>query len=171
MSHLGRWMSGLVDSELGDADRDVVLNHIARCQRCLSGVTALRALKRRMGALAETVTDTALEARLLRLADQADTRGCLLSPGSWRLRPWPAQRRAGHGSWLLAAAAAGLLAAMVSAAALLGSNPAQPPAPRVTPSVDAYWLQHDLDTGVRPAASPAPAGIYPIRPAVRTTSR
>ena len=67
MSHLGRWLSALVDEELDGAERDRVLNHLARCAPCRQEANALRALKRRMIALGEDAADSAIVGRLMEL--------------------------------------------------------------------------------------------------------
>ena len=48
MTHLGRWLSALVDGELDDIERDRILNHLARCLPCRVEANELRALKRRV---------------------------------------------------------------------------------------------------------------------------
>ncbi|GLU46783.1 anti-sigma factor family protein [Nocardiopsis ansamitocini] len=48
MSHLGERLSALVDGELGNADRERVLGHLARCQNCRFEADMLRAVKRRL---------------------------------------------------------------------------------------------------------------------------
>ena len=48
MSHLGRWLSALVDGELDGVERDRVLNHVAGCDACRQEANAMRALKRHL---------------------------------------------------------------------------------------------------------------------------
>ncbi len=67
MSHLGRWLSALVDGELDPEERDRVLNHLAHCDGCLSEANAMRALKRRLTALGGTSDDSAIAGRLMDL--------------------------------------------------------------------------------------------------------
>ncbi|HXF18933.1 MAG TPA: zf-HC2 domain-containing protein, partial [Streptosporangiaceae bacterium] len=57
MSHLGQRLSALIDGELGDAERDRVLAHLARCDACRQDAIALRALKQRMHSLGEAMVD------------------------------------------------------------------------------------------------------------------
>lgn len=163
MSHLGRWMSALVDGELDGDERDRVLNHVAGCQGCRQEANAMRALKRRLTALGETSAEPAIARRLIELA-------MMSQPGPEDFDfdlDFAANGPAGHarsgrpGIRLLAASAGCALAAVGTMAFLLGSTPGSP-APRVTPSVDSYLLQHAYDAGQAPAGSgpattPAPA--------------
>ena len=84
MSHLGDRLSALVDGELSHDERDRLHAHLAACQDCRAEAAALRALKRRVGALGDTVMDARLLARLFALAE----------PGE----PVPARSRALPGS-------------------------------------------------------------------------
>jgi hypothetical protein len=154
MSHLGRWLSALIDGELEPAERDRVLNHLAGCQPCLHEATAMRALKRRLTALGEAEgSDTAIASRLIELAsgdhklsDSEGLRGPL--PGRCSAR---SRSRHLMPTWLIYAGLTGTAIAVFGFAAfLLGSGQADP-APKVTPSVDSYLLQHYYDTGVEPA--------------------
>jgi len=43
MSHLGRRLSALIDSELGDTERDQVHAHLVSCDECRAEVAALMA--------------------------------------------------------------------------------------------------------------------------------
>lgn len=169
MTHLGRWLSALVDGELDEAERDHVLNHLARCESCLSEVTALRALKRRMGGLGETSADSAMTNRLMDLADSGQGRDGQLAwsghpggPRGSRGRPGDLRdryRTPGIPGWALVASSAAVALAAVGAAAFLLGGTGSAPAPRITPAVDVYWTQHGFDTGqapARPGGSAAP---------------
>lgn len=158
MSHLGRWLTALIDGELAPDERDHVLNHLAGCQGCLDEANAMRALKRRLTALGQAAAaDAAIETRLIHLAspdrtlagDQERSR-----PGARLLPPAPrrARPRGIPEGWKVAAGSAGsALVAIGFAAFLLGNTSGSPPAPRVTPSVDSYLLQHAYDAGQAPA--------------------
>ncbi len=170
MSHLGRWLSALVDGELDPQERDRVLNHVAGCQGCLDEVNAMRALKRRLTALGETSTDDAITGRLIDLA-HSDL-AALPSAGLGPVRPGRARRREAGQAWRVTAGSAGSVIAVIGIAAfLLGNSAAAPPAPKVTPSVDSYLLQHAYDAGQEPAVSgsgssllvPDPATVGPGR--------
>lgn len=174
MTHLGRWLSALVDGELDDVERDRILNHLAGCAPCRVEANELRAIKRRMVALGESAADGALPGRVVQLARMSGNRPGRLAhlaprltgPGSAR-GWWP---RPGGGPGLLVAGggAGAVVAALGLTAFLLGGQRAAP-APRVTPAVDAYWLQHSYDVGqvpaataVRPSSSPLPAPSRPV---------
>src|SRR6266567_2620458 len=68
VSHLGHWLSALVDGELDGTERDHVLNHVAGCRSCREEANAMRALKRRLTALGETSAEPAITGRLIELA-------------------------------------------------------------------------------------------------------
>jgi anti-sigma factor RsiW len=72
MSHLGDRLSALVDDELSHDERDRLLAHLAACQDCRAEAAALRALKRRVGALGDAVMDVRLLARLVELAEPGE---------------------------------------------------------------------------------------------------
>ena len=163
MSHLGHRLSALIDGELDGDERDRVLVHLARCEPCRGEAVALRTLKRRMNALGEAAADSALTRRLMGLAqpgehlDPAWSRSGV-SPlgsdhGSRELRP----------AWYVTFGAAAVVVVGVGTAAFLAGGGPGRPAPRVTPAVDTYVMQHDLLTGVVPGA-PSVVGNGP-RPA------
>jgi anti-sigma factor RsiW len=163
MSHLGQRLSALIDGELDGDERDRVLVHLARCEPCRDEAIALRILKRRMNALGEAAADSALTRRLMGLAQPGEH----LDP-AWS-RPAVSPLGSDHGSrelrpaWYVTFGAAAVVVVGVGTAAFLaGGGPARP-APRVTPAVDTYVMQHDLLTGVVPGA-PSVVGNGP-RPA------
>ncbi|HTP16427.1 MAG TPA: anti-sigma factor [Streptosporangiaceae bacterium] len=163
MSHLGQRLSALIDGELDPAERDRVLVHLAKCDSCRGEAVALRTLKRRISALGgETAADGALTRRLMGLA-YAD--GGFLTAGRFPTAgPHPAgaipaaarwtEQRPG---WYFGASAVAVFLAGISTAAFMVGGSQQVPAPKVTPAVDSYYLQHEMVTGVRPAARPGPA--------------
>jgi len=171
VSHLGRWLSALVDGELDSEERDRVLNHIAGCEACRQETNAMRALKRRLTALGETSAESAIAGRLIELGrnDRAVPVGAV--HGSPAQRPSQlglaerGPRQIMQGLRMAAGAAGSALLAIGIFAFLLGNTDSQPPAPKVTPSVDSYLLQHTYDAGEAPAgsgpvtgATQAPAG-------------
>jgi anti-sigma factor RsiW len=158
MTHLGQRLSALIDGELDAAERDRVLVHLAKCDACRSEVIALRTLKRRMSALGgEAAADGALTRKLMGLVYSDDD-----SPQAGRVPAsgWPRLAGAGHGSavwpqarpsWYFGAGAVAVFLAGLGAAAFMAGGTQEPPAPKVTPSVDVYYTQHDYTSGVRPA--------------------
>ena len=157
MSHLGRRLSALIDGELGHAQRERVLVHLAKCAACRQEAAALRMLKQRMHGLAEATANTALTDRLFELG----TRGP--APGRMGLsrRHWPVRSIAAA---FLTVAGLGLPAA----AFMAGGGSQQEPGPSVTPAIDMFVMQHELSTGDAPAgpgsASPSPSSTpRPLR--------
>jgi len=166
MTHLGRWLSALVDGELDAVERDRVLNHIAGCDSCRKEANAMRALKRRLTALGDESGEPAIASRLIELARSEE-------PVPVGALPWPAptgiapaRRTADWGSgvlartWRLAAASAGASLITIGVLAfMLGNGETRPPVPKITPSVDSYLMQHAFDAGQHPAGS-TPAASY-----------
>jgi hypothetical protein len=154
MTHLGRWLSALIDGELDAAERDHVLNHLAGCEPCLSEANSLRALKRRMTALGDTSADSAVVRRLIDLgrsapltASGAPFAGSVREfaasarlPATGRVRP------AWHG-WRIATGSAGAAFLVIGLVAFMLGAPAASPRPQVTPALDVYWVDHVHDMG------------------------
>jgi anti-sigma factor RsiW len=172
MSHLGQRLSALIDGELDGDDRDRVLVHLARCELCRDEAIALRTLKRRMNALGEAAADSALTRRLMGLAQPGEH----LDPSSSGASAWSRLSIGSLGSdharelrpaWYVTFGAAAVVVVGVGTAAFLAGGGGAGPAPRVTPAVDTYVMQHDLLTGVVPGA-PSVTGYGP-RPAAHNS--
>jgi anti-sigma factor RsiW len=165
--HLGERLSALIDGELGHAQRERVLAHLARCESCRQEAGVLRLLKQRMHALGDSGPEAgqpdvgdALTWRLLALVPAAGK-----GPGPRRLIRWgpqaaPARRRT---RWLVTAALAGGGLGL-SVAAFLAGGDRPPPGPKITPAVDVFMEQHAITTGQLPVqpshpATPSPAGV------------
>lgn len=166
MSHLGRWLSALVDGELDGAERDHVLNHVAGCAACRQEANAMRALKRRLTALGDTCGEAPIASRLIELArgDHGAPAGGVYGPGPWSTAAVTPQQGGGarHGrpGWKIATGSAtSALLAIGAIAFVLGHVSSEPPVPKITPSVDSYLMQHSYDAGQEPAGATAgPAG-------------
>ena len=170
MTHLGRWLSALVDGELDAVERDRVLNHVAGCDSCRKEANAMRALKRRLTALGDASDEPAIASRLIELAREEPVPAGAL--------PWAAprgiacaRRTADWGSgvlartWRLAAASAGACLVTIGMLAfMLGNGETRPPVPKITPSVDSYRMQHIFDAGQHPAGSGRAASNPPATP-------
>jgi anti-sigma factor RsiW len=167
MSHLGRWLTELVDGELDWAERDRVLNHLARCDECRGEANSLRALKRQMSALGDLAADESITSRLIDLACSGEVLAFPLTGQAdasyveLPVRPRSRIRRSMPG-WKVLTGSAGAALTVLGAAGFLagGISPGQP-TPRVTPAVETYWMQHSYDVGQAPAAGPAPAPSGP----------
>ncbi|GAA3722543.1 hypothetical protein HDA32_000836 [Spinactinospora alkalitolerans] len=68
MNHLGERLSALVDGELGHADRDRALSHLAVCESCRFEAEMLRRLKRRLTGLGAPEPSTDFMGRLSALS-------------------------------------------------------------------------------------------------------
>jgi anti-sigma factor RsiW len=147
MSHLGQRLSALIDGELGAAERDRVLAHLARCDACRQEAVTLRALKQRMHSLGEAMVDTALTGRLMAMAT-AGEHGA--GPRPWRPRAVYAAAR-----WIAAGLTASVMAAVGAVAFFVGGE--QDSGPKVTPAVDSFLVQHGSVTGDVPVAPPPAA--------------
>ncbi|MGE5134786.1 MAG: zf-HC2 domain-containing protein [Gemmatimonadota bacterium] len=150
MSHPGQRLSALIDGELGEAERDRVLAHLAGCQPCREDAIALRALKQRMTALGDAAAGTDLMHRLLAMTPAPGLPWPAGDPPAQPLRPVllrpvPA-----------AAAASSLVLAGLALAAFMAGGGSPPPAPTVTPAVDVFMIQHVITPGTAPSG-PAPA--------------
>jgi anti-sigma factor RsiW len=149
VSHLGHRLSALIDGELGHAQRERVLAHLAKCAECRQEAAALRMLKQRMHGLAEATANTALTDRLFALG----ARGPVPRRMGLSRRRWPARSIAAA---FLTVAGLGLPAA----AFMAGGGSQQEPGPSVTPAIDMFMMQHELSTGDAPAgsfATPSPS--------------
>ncbi|HXW47754.1 MAG TPA: zf-HC2 domain-containing protein [Streptosporangiaceae bacterium] len=148
MTHLGQSLSALIDGELDYDERERVLVHLARCGWCRDEVAALRALKRRMNALGEAAAGAGLTGRLIGLSN--------MDPGTWPSHA-AAFEIAGRehrpdarvARYFLAGSFAVFLAGLGAAAFIAGGDPqSQTPAPRVTPQVGVYTVEHDDMNGL-----------------------
>ncbi|MBV9379576.1 MAG: zf-HC2 domain-containing protein [Streptosporangiaceae bacterium] len=68
MSHLGEYLSALIDGELTGAELDRASAHLAGCAECRAEAAGLRELKRELRGLAATPADAELTRRLLSMA-------------------------------------------------------------------------------------------------------
>jgi anti-sigma factor RsiW len=153
MTHPGQRLSALIDDELDGDERDRVLGHLAGCDWCRGEAAALRTLKRRMNALGEAAAGAALTGKLMGLTHESAVGMWSSSATDWSGSPRSDSRA---GRYLLAGSVAVFLASLGTAAFIAGGDPqAQTPAPRVTPSVDVYLLEHSTIDGLD-VREPAP---------------
>ena len=71
MSHLGTWVSALVDGQLSPAETERALAHVATCPACADQVAAARQARRALSVARDVAPDPALTARLLALGSSA----------------------------------------------------------------------------------------------------
>jgi anti-sigma factor RsiW len=148
VSHLGHRLSALIDGELGHAQRERVLAHLAKCEPCRCEAAALRVLKQRMHALGEATANTALTDRLVALGARGPVPGSLGLPR----RRWPVRS--------IAVAFVTMAGLGVPAAAFMAGGGQAEPGPGVTPAIGEFMTQHELSTGGVPASA-APASSSP----------
>jgi anti-sigma factor RsiW len=67
VSHLGTWVSALVDGQLPPAETERALAHVAVCPTCADEVAAARQARRALSVAADVAPDPELTARLLAL--------------------------------------------------------------------------------------------------------
>lgn len=170
MTHLGERLTALVDGELSHDERDKALVHLAACDQCRAEADTLRALKRRLRSMSDALPADGLLERLHAMGEPGDP----LPPATRRLpghgrtparltRPRdtrPARRaavtgrRLPRGRYLVAGAATLAVLGIGSAAFAAGSDPH---APRVSPSVEQFAVEHALTSGDVPLTDPRPA--------------
>jgi anti-sigma factor RsiW len=184
MSHLGDRLSALVDGELSHDERDRMHAHLAGCPECRAEAAALRALKRRVGALGDAAMDKRLLSRLLALAEPGEP--MVERPRAFRRSPAPrpallmypdSRRHAGQPGeprvpgrhhlngqqersavrrrpYMVASVVSALVLGIGGVSFLVGGAQSSP-GPRVTPPVDMFTVEHSVTTGEVPFANPA----------------
>ena len=65
MDHLGERLSALIDGELGAAEHERALIHLAKCESCRFEADMMRRLKRRLTGLGEPEPDMDFMGRLM----------------------------------------------------------------------------------------------------------
>jgi hypothetical protein len=171
VTHLGQWLSALIDGELEASKRESVLWHLSKCGSCRDEVAELRALKRQIkDAVGEAAAGAGLTGRLIGLSDVLGLDRSRMSGGMppgelvWPPPPppsgWPADGRPSADDrspdrdshpdqratrFFLAGSVAIFLAGLGTAAVIAGGEPqAQAPAPPVTPSVGVLVAGHNV---------------------------
>jgi anti-sigma factor RsiW len=183
VSHLGEYISALIDGELTGAERDRAHAHLAACAECRAEAAALRELKRELRGLAGTPADAELTRRLVAMAgpggpvpprqrlirgmvrpratfraypDHGRIRRGTGRPGSARAAyPAPGRRRGRYVLW----GAVSLVVVGIGAAAFSVGGSATAPGPKITPPVEMYSVQHAITTGEVPYPAPSITSI------------
>jgi anti-sigma factor RsiW len=176
VTHLGQRLSALIDGELVAEERERVLLHLGKCASCRDEAAALRMLKRRMHALAETAADDTLTGRLMELSELVLAEPMSHDEDGWQAPPpvWPSHddrpdMRAGR--YFLAGSLVIFLAGLGTVAAVAGSDPqVQAPARPTTPSVDVlivpreYARQQGAPVQGPPGQAQLDGAPYALRP-------
>ena len=151
--HLGGEVAALVDGELGHADRERALRHLAHCETCRAEVDAARRFKARLRGLSASAPapDPLLADRLLALGRTAPTppRAVPSGPRSRTDPARPGRRR------LPRAAVGGAVLAIGLGAVLALGGPARPARTPVDPTSDVFLDEHAATTAEIPLSDPA----------------
>jgi anti-sigma factor RsiW len=186
VTHLGEQISALIDGELTGAELDRASAHLAACERCRAEAAEMRQLKRALRALFEVDGDDALTGRLLAMAGPGGPvpsrqtrreqyrrgrgkgprdkrpggrggRGGRVAGGDMTT----ARSRARYVVW----SAVSLFVVGIGAAAFtMGGNGGAVPAPKITPQLEMYSVEHAIVSGTVPDPEQTPAGASTTRP-------
>lgn len=176
MSHLGDRLSALVDGELGGAELDRALAHLAACERCRNEAAKLRELKRKLRALlAGPPAEAAVTGRLIEMTGPGGPppprrqllrvmpgRRAVPGPAASRPagrpdRPASLQARPGRCRRYLVLGTVSVVVGLGAAAFTVGGGGEAAPGPRITPPVEMYSVEHAITTGQVPFPEPSSA--------------
>ncbi len=179
MTHLGEQISALIDGELTGAELDRANAHLAACERCRAEAAEMRQLKRALRALFEVDGDDALTGRLLAMAgpggpvpsrqDRREQyrRGRARAPRDKRPRGRgggdgrdTTRSRVRYALW----SAVSLFVVGIGAAAFSMGGGGAVPAPKITPQLEMYSVEHAIVSGTVPDPEQTPAGASVTRP-------
>ncbi len=180
MTHLGEQISALIDGELTGAELDRANAHLASCERCRAEAAELRQLKRSLRALFEVDGNDELTRRLLR---EAGPGGPVPSRQDRREQyrrdrgkgPRDKRRPRGRGGrgdgdaapsrvryvvW----SAVSLFVVGIGAAAFSMGGGGGAPAPKITPQLEMFSVEHAIVSGTVPEPDQTTAGTSVTRP-------
>jgi anti-sigma factor RsiW len=182
VTHLGEQISALIDGELTGAELDRANAHLAACERCCAEAAEMRQLKRALRALFEVDGDDALTRRLLAMAgpggpvpsrqDRREQyrRGRGKGPRDKRPRGGggrdsgggqdSVRLRARYVVW----SAVSLFVVGIGAAAFTMGGGGATPAPKITPQLEMFSVEHAMVSGTVPDPEQTPAGASTTRP-------
>jgi anti-sigma factor RsiW len=182
VTHLGDQISALIDGELTGAELDRANAHLAACERCRAEAAEMRQLKRALRALFEVDANDQLTARLLK--DAGDL-GPVPSPrdrreqyrrdkGKGPRSKGPRDKRPpgrGDGDAVRSRAryvvwsAVSLFVVGIGAAAFSMGGGSAAPAPKITPQLEMFSVEHAIVSGTVPdPEQTTPAGASVTRP-------
>jgi anti-sigma factor RsiW len=176
VTHLGEQISALIDGELTGAELDRANAHLAACERCRAEAAEMRQLKRALRALFEVDCDDELTRRLLREAgpggpvpsrqDRREQYRRDRGKGPRDKRPrgrgdGDEQRsRARYVVW----SAVSLFVVGIGAAAFSMGGGGAAPAPKITPQLEMFSVEHAIVSGTVPEPAQTTAGTSVTRP-------
>jgi len=159
-------ISALVDGELSGAELDRANAHLAACERCRAEAAELRQLKRDLralaiplfdllseeaGGLAEVGADEVLTRRLLAMAGPGGPVPSRRLPRHFRGAPHR------HGRYVLWSAVSLVVVGIGAAAFGMGGGGGGQPAPRITPQLEMFSIEHAINSGDVPFPDPTKA--------------
>jgi anti-sigma factor RsiW len=176
VTHLGEQISALIDGELTGAELDRANAHLAACERCRAEAAEMRQLKRALRALFEVDGDDELTGRLLAMAgpggpvpSQQDRREQYRrdrrkGPRDQRPRGRgdrdAPRSRARYVVW----SAVSLFVVGIGAAAFSMGGGGAAPAPKITPQLEMFSVEHAMVSGTVPDPVRTPASASVTRP-------
>lgn len=181
MTHLGEQISALIDGELTGAELDRAHAHLAACERCRAEAAEMRQLKKALRALFEVDANDQLTARLLSDAgpggpvpsrqDRREQYRRDLGKGPRGKGPRDkrprgrgdrdsVRSRARYVVW----AAVSLFVVALGAAAFSMGGGGGAPAPKITPQLEMFSVEHAIVSGTVPDPEQTPAGASVTRP-------
>ncbi len=179
MTHLGEQISALIDGELTGAELDRANAHLAACERCRAEAAEIRQLKRALRALFEVDGDDELTRRLLK---DAGPGGPVPSRQDRREQfrrdrgKGPRDKRPrGRGGWgdggeprsrtrYVVWSAVSLFVVGIGAAAFSMGGGGGAPAPKITPQLEMFSVEHAIVSGTVPEQDQTTAGTSVTRP-------
>ena len=180
MTHLGEQISALIDGELTGAELDRANAHLAACERCRAEAAEMRQLKRALRALFEVDANDQLTARLLKDAgpggpvpsrqDRREQYRRGRGKGPRDKRP---RGRGGRGDgdaprsrarYVVWSAVSLFVVGIGAAAFSMGGGGSSAPAPKITPQLEMFSVEHAIVSGTVPEPEQTPAGASVTRP-------
>jgi anti-sigma factor RsiW len=180
VTHLGEQISALVDGELSGAELDRASAHLAACERCRAEAAEMRQLKRALRAMFEVNCDDELTSRLLAEAgpggpvpshqDRREQYRRARGRGPRDKRP---RGRDGRGDgdaprsrarYVLWSAVSLFVVGIGAAAFSMGGGGGAAPAPKITPQLEMFSVEHAIVSGTVPDPGQTPAGASVMRP-------
>ena len=180
MTHLGEQISALIDGELTGAELDRANAHLAGCERCRAEAAWERQIKRAVGALFQVDGDDELTRRLLNMGgpggpvpshqDRREQYRRDRGRGPRDKRPRGRGSR-GYGDaprsrarYVLWSAVSLFVVAIGAAAFSMGGGGSAAPAPKITPQLEMFSVEHAIVSGTVPDPEQTPAGASVTRP-------
>jgi anti-sigma factor RsiW len=180
VTHLGEQISALVDGELTGAELDRANAHLAACERCRAEAAEMRQLKRALRALFEVDANDQLTARLLKDAgpggpvpsrqDRREQyrRGLGKGPRDKRPRgrggPGDGDAPRSRARYVVWSAVSLFVVGIGAAAFSMGGGGSSAPAPKITPQLEMFSVEHAIVSGTVPEPEQTPAGASVTRP-------